>query len=718
MKKLNISLICGSSLLLTAISSYGNSSDQTAEIQIEEVIVTAQRRDENLLSVPIAISVIDGKFIENNGAFGLSELESAIPSLNFGRGGRKTRGEIAIRGVGGFARNIGTGGRVLVYVDDVPLGRSSSFDVSLADVKQIEVLKGPQGTLFGANTIAGAVNITTMDASEDFNVRLRADYGQRGYLLQTLKTNLALTDTLFGRLQLSHKESNGYIENSTNSKDLQGSDLNSLRFKLLLQASDRLTIKTSFDWLEDKAAATNAEALSDTTSPFSLSGYSDSPEPHQVSHDADEFEERKNWGSAVKVEYRLPSDASFISITAYRNSEFREQSEEDYSALPLATSLFDEDYSQWTQELRYTSALEDTFDYVVGVFLQSSDISTQRNAQIVLGPTNIWRVDTPGELKTSSYSVFGNMNYRFSDTLELTLGARYERESKEIDYSISDTTPFFTNGRLADKQHYPFFLPKIALNYEADDSGLIYASIAKGAKSGGWNADFVPSLEDLEFDSEHSINYEIGYKNSVFDDSLIVLAAVFHTKFTDFQVSQFIETLGSMGGAHTIRNAGEATSKGVELDLQYFINENIELNFNTAYVDAKFDRFKNGDDDGTDYSNHTLPYAPRWTSFVSINIDYPLSSEIDGFMQLSYSYSDGYFSDPKNDDATERVDNFHVVNAHIGVNIGRYLDISIWGKNITDETYLRFKGISFLGVQRGYYEAPRTVGVSVRALID
>lgn len=713
MKPLVLSTFLGAQLLLA--SPFTTAEDN--EKHIEEVFVTAQKRDENLMSVPVAVDVISGKFIASTGAFGLSELEMAIPSVNFGRGGRKTRGEISIRGVGGFARNIGTGGRVVVYIDDVPLGRSSAFEASLADVKQIEILKGPQGTLYGANTIAGAINITTVEPTEDFSLNLRADYGQRATSLLSLIANVPLSDKLLSRIQIGHKQSDGFIENTISDNDLQGSDLNSARIKLLYNATDNLSIRTSFDWLEDDAKATNAEALSDTEVAFlgiTLPSYSSAPEQRQVTHDADEFEKRKNWGASTKVEYDTDSGALITSITAYRSSEFTEQSEEDYSAIRLATSLFDEDYSQWTQELRYTSTSTDRLDYVAGLFFQSSEISTTRNAQIHVAPTVTLRVDTPGELETTSYSAFGNLNYRLTDTLELSLGTRLEYETKKLDYAIADSTGFFTTDSLQGKQNFFFHMPRISLNYESSESGLLYGSISRGAKSGGWNADFVPSLVDLEFDPEYSINYEIGYKNSLFDGSIVLLSSIFHTKFKDFQVSQFVEDRG----ANTITNAGEVTTEGVEFDVQYFINESISLELNTALTRAKFDRFTNADSDDADYSGNRLPYAPKLTSVASINIDQPISNNIDGYFHLSYSYSDGYFSQPRNDHSSQKVDGFHVINAHLGIKIGDVYDISFWGKNLSDETYLRFKGTSFLGVQRGFYEAPRTLGASLRMLIE
>ncbi len=699
-------------LFITLLSSQGYAADRSL---IEEVIVTAQKRSENLYAVPVAIDVIDGEYIAKSSALGLSELEMAIPSLNFGRGGRRTRGEIAIRGVGGFARNIGSNARVVVYVDEVPLGRSTAFDAGLLDVKQIEILKGPQGTLYGMNTIAGAINVTTETPNDTLSNSLQADLGDRNYQLYSFKSNIPLSDSLYGRLQISHREYDGHIKNLASNKDLQGSDLDSARLRFLYQPSNQLNIHTIFDWLNDEADATNAEALSDTTYlSIPLVGYSAAPSPRQVSHDADEFEKREVWGASVKVEYASDSSSDWVSITAYRSSEFSELNEEDYSSLPLSTSIFDEEFTQWTQELRYSSKINEQFDYVAGIFFHSNDIVTGRSAALVLSPTTTLSVATPGKLSSSSYSIFGNMNYRLSPNYELTIGARYQYEEKDIDYNILDTTGLFTNASLKADATYPIFLPKASFNYTAGENSIIYTSIARGSKSGGWNADFVNSLDDIEFDPEYSTNYEIGYKSTLLDGNASILASLFHTNFTDLQVSQF----NPATGANEVKNAGEATTEGLELELHYYLTENIDVNFNSSVLKTEYTRFENGGGDGIDYDGNELAYAPEFTSYLGLNIRHPVATNSEAYFHLNYSYSDGSFSHPQNSITTDRVDAFFLVNGYIGVNVNEQYDISLWAKNLTNEESLRFKGISFLGLQRGYYEAPRTVGVSFKATFE
>ena len=681
--------------------------EASAYERLEEVIVTAQKRNESLSDVPIAIDVVAGEFIESANVIGLSQLEYAIPSVNFGAGGRKTRGEIAIRGVGDYSRNIGTEARVAVYVDEVPLGRSSAFDASLADIDQIEVLKGPQGTLFGINTIAGAINIRTMDPSDELEGSVTASVGSRNHTMLGLKSNVVFSEQFSGRIQYSRYEEDGFVNNITTGKTLQGSDLESGRLKLLYQPNERFKLLASADWLEDYSLATNASALVDDGN---YNGFSAAPAPREVAHDAKEFERRKLLGGSIKMEYGLNSNAQITSITAYRSSQFEEFNEEDYGPLPAAFSLFDEDYQQLSQEFRYLSALGDSTDFVIGSFFALQETSTQRSASLFNADINNYvRVFTPGKLDSSTYSLFANVNYHISERYTISAGTRVQREEKALEYEITDNSTLFTNGRLDDKKPFTPFLPKVSFSGHLSEESLAYASISRGAKSGGWNADFVQSLDNIEFDPEFATSYELGYKGTYFNNLVAINTAAFVTKFDDFQVFQFVD----LGKTTEIRltNAGEVTSKGIELSLDLQLNRYSSVSINSAYTKAKFDVFENGGNN-IDYSGNTLPYAPEFTAYTAFDFSYPLSASSELYFYMDYSYSDGYFSNPANAN-NQKIDSFHTVNGQVGFHYKKHCRVSMWGKNITDELYLRSRDVSFLGIQRGVYEAPRTVGVSL-----
>ena len=686
-------------------------SQSAADPVVEEVIVTAQMREENAQLIPLAIGVYDKKFIARVGASSLTEIEAAIPNINFGRGDRNTRGEIAIRGVGDYSRNIGTNARVAVYVDGVLTGRSSSFDQSLLDVTQIEVLRGPQGTLSGTNAVAGAINIITQKPEDRFTAELLGNTGNYDLNSLTGKINLPLTNELFANVLLGTTRQDGYIYNSTLERDLQGINRDVAKLKLRYVGIENLLLDVGFDYLHDDDQSTNAEALAGR-------GFMLAPEPYVVAHNADEFEQRELKGTTIEATYETPAQYRWISITGIRSNEFNELSEEDYSPLDVAISLFDEKSDQFSQEIRFASPKWGKGDYILGAYFLEQDISTQRSAKagpfFPQAPNS--SVQTPATAEVESTSLFLHGNYYFNRQWSLTAGIRYVHEDKNIDYSSIDTTGIFISvDHLYDQKTFNEPLPKLGINFQFTPDVLFYTSIARGYKSGGWNADFIDTLEHFQFDPEYAINYELGVKSSLFDDRLTLNASGFVTKFDDFQVFQFDHTQSNTVASLT--NAGKVTSQGIELDISALFTEHLSASFNVALTQAKFDEFKGGNRQGEDYDNHYLPYAPEHAYFVALDYRTALVHQLEIYGHIDYGYTGDYFSNADNmpDNA---IANYFAANARVGINIDTQWDISLWVKNMTDEANLRERSISFLDVHRGMYNPPRTYGLAINYKID
>ncbi len=682
--------------------------------ELEELIVTAQMRDESAQAIPIAMGVYDKKFITQVGASSLTEMESAIPNINFGRGDRNTRGEIAIRGVGDYARNIGNNARVAVYIDGVLTGRSSSFDQSLLDVAHIEVLRGPQGTLSGTNALAGAINIITQKPEDTFSAELLSNVGNYNLRSLTGKINLPLTSDFFASLLLGATEQDGYIDNITLMRDLQGIQREVAKLKFRYLGVESLTLDVGFDYLKDDDQSTNAEALANGN----FNGFTLASEPFEVAHNADEYEQRELKGTTIEAVYDTPQDYRWTSITGIRSNEFSELSEEDYSPLDVAFSVFDEKSDQFSQELRLASPKGDNSDYVMGVYLLDQDISTQRRAMTgALFPVPNSSIQTPAKAEVQSASVFVHGNYYFGSQLSLTGGIRYVHEKKDIDYSSIDNIGSFIDvDHLQDQQTFNEPLPKIGINFQLNSDVLLYTSIARGYKSGGWNADFIRSLENFQFDPEYAINYELGAKSVFFDQRLKVNLAGFVTKFDDFQVFQFVPTQPS-GTILSLTNAGKVTTKGIELDIKSLLTEYMSVSFNTAFTHAQFDEFKNGGGLGVNYDDNYLPYAPKHSYFIAIDYSRPLFRQAEVYGHINYGYTGDYFSNPDNS-PNNSIPNYFAANARLGININSGWDISLWVKNFTDETNLRQRSVSFLGVPRGLYNPPRSFGLAINYKID
>ncbi|MFT5082758.1 MAG: iron complex outermembrane receptor protein, partial [Lentisphaeria bacterium] len=620
-----------------------------------------------------------------------------------GRGGRNTRGEIAIRGIGDFSRNIGNDARVVVYVDGVPMVRSSTFNINLMGTEQIEVLRGPQGTLFGTNTIAGAINIRTNGPSEQLANAIHIEGGSFNHRSVSLTSSLPVSDSVQTLLQYNKTKNDGFIHNISLNKDLQGIDSEAARLKIKLRPSDKLEINTSIDWLNEYSQATNGVAIADDGA---FNGFSTAPSPREVAHNAEEFEKREVLGASVEVDYTLDNYAEIISISAYRDNQFSELNEEDYSPIPAIFSIFNEKSQQVSQEFRLVSPRFESFDYVMGLFYLGQDINTDRLANL---GGNV--VTTPGNVNIDSYAIYGHGNYRFAPKLELSLGARYVIDEKTIDFNIIDGIGLFTNGNISESKTFKEFLPKASLNYKASDTSLLYTSVSRGYKAGGWNADFVTTLDDIDFDEETATNIEVGYKSNYLDSKLNVNLAAFLVKVKNLQVFQFVQT-DDTTTLLKLTNAGEASSRGVEMELGYTLNSYMSLTFNTAYTQATFDSFKNGGGTNIDYDDNDLPYAPELKTFLAFDFEVPLTDAALFQAHLDYSYSDGYFTNPNNAE-NYSVGSFDTINGRVGLDLNKMWEISLWGKNLTDNTNLRYRDISFAGVPRGYYEAPRSYGLGL-----
>jgi iron complex outermembrane receptor protein len=678
---------------------------------LEEIVVTAQKRAQNMQDVPIAITAFSQAMIEKTGATSLSDMENATPSMNFGSGARSTRGEINIRGVGGYSRNPGVDARASVYVDGVFVGRSAVFDQDLQDVTGIEVLRGPQGTLFGKNTITGAININTEKPHEEFSGRISAEVGNYDRSLLAVKANIPLIqDKLYSSFALTKLDRDGYIENITLDEDVGGIDRISGRAKLRFIASDRLEFNVGYDFLDESDNGFSGEGVLPGEG---FGGFAEAPKPREVSHNLLEKEERDFWGVSLTADYDFGDDYTFTSISSYREAYWYNLNEEDYSSSTFGLSEFDEDNEQFTQELRINSPRGDKFDYLFGLYYIEQDIKTGRGGTVGGGD-----VKTPVGVETMGWAAYFNSNYRFSEQLEVSFGLRYTYDEKDIDFLIINPTGI---GGFLDMTGQPSYqdsydtsavTPKFGLNYTFNDDVMIYASYAEGFKSGGHNVDFIQTLEELPFDEETAVSYEVGVKSTLFDGMARVNVAFFQTTFEDFQVQQFQELPGGISRI-SVSNASEAVSEGVEAELIVMPIEGLALTFSVASIDATFEEFKECAN-GVDCGGNRLPFSPELKTFLAADYEYDLNDGSELLFRLDYGYSDELYTHALNTPVREFVAGMETFNARIGfTSADGHWKAALWGKNLKDEDNIKSSGINFFGITRGVYNDPRTYGVSI-----
>jgi len=673
---------------------------------LEEVLVTAQKRSERLQDVPISITAVGADAIVRTNARNLTDITSQIPNLSLGLGDNKDTA-ISIRGIGDYTRNLGYDARTSVYIDGVFVGQSQAMNQSLLDLQRVEVLRGPQGTLFGKNTISGAINLITRKPREELGGEAGISFGNYDARAVYGILNLPLVrGKLFAKLSAREEESNGYILDVLNGRRLNGQNQQSGRLQLRYIATDSLEFNFSADALRENVPFTNAEAIAGI-------GEAEAPGPFTVSHNTVGRVDRNVYGTALTADYQVPVGGTVTSISAYRWSHAGNFQEEDYTSAAIMDSDFRDSDRQFTQELRYASPTGGRFDYVAGLYYIKQNLKTDHSAN---GGSDFaipgYAVRTFGTLKSESFAAYLNANLHFGDGWTASAGVRYTDESKHLDYNIAGGPPLFIDlADYRDRYSEDAVTPRFGLSYHFNPDQMLYATYSRGFKSGGWNADFITTTERLKFAPEFANSYEVGYKGSLFAQRLQLGIALFTTHFADFQVSQFVPT--TVGTIITLTNAGKVTSKGAEAEISALVADGLRLSLNVGYVDATFDSFKDAGGPGINYDGHRLPYAPKLKGGFAIDYTRPLFGFADFDMRADYAYTDSSYSNPNN-----MPDYFSgaygIGNLRVGlVSTKSDWSVHLYVRNLTDKLYSNYTDVSFLGVNRTEYGRPRTYGAQL-----
>lgn len=685
----------------------------------DEIIVTAQKREQRLVDVPVSIAVVDGEALERTRTQDLFDLARLAPSFSIQRQGATDT--IFIRGVGGGGRNVGFSTRAGVYVDGVYAGQFTSANQDALDIERVEVLRGPQGQLFGRNTVSGAVNITSAAPSQSFGGYVEGGYGRRDLVEFRGALNAPLGDRAAIRISASHRERDGFTINLPTGTDLDNINRDSVRARLTVDLSERLTADFAGDFTDDRTNKAVGEAITDTfgTGPSPAPGAFDTPyniDPSQVQRGA---------GGSMTLNYDL-GDATLTSITAYRNTSRRRVNDLDYVPLDFFGFDFKDRYKQLSQELRAAFGGDGPLSGVVGLYYFSETGDNERSASagaqigltgLPLVPGVIAAVDA--RVKTRSYAAFGAVDWKFAERITLNIGGRFTHDDIElIDYSTFGPAVFAlaTIPNFDDSQSSDSFDPTAGLTFALSEQANLYAKYARGFKSGGWNVDFISAADfaaSIRFKPERVNSYEGGLKYQSADRSVRFNLAAYYAAYDDYQINQFVD----LGGGQTsiqLRNAAKAVTWGGEADVAWRASARLDFNAAIGFVRAVFDRFPNGGGPGVDLDGNRLPYAPSVTASAGALYAYPLS----GFGALNlganWSYRSKSFSGPENL-ARQQIDARHLVDARLELAADAGWSVALWARNIFDEAYIDNRIFDFFQtdiVERG---EPRTFGATLRA---
>jgi outer membrane receptor protein involved in Fe transport len=747
---------------------------------LEEVIVTAQKRAESLMDVPLSVSAVSGDKMLEAGIRNLGDLTAYVP--NFQKSETSIGNYLSIRGISSGI-NQGFEQSVVQFIDDVALGRSPLARAPFMDLARVEVLRGPQNVLFGKNAIGGALSLVTNSPTDELEGSFMLEYEPE---FDTSEANLVLsggiTDALRGRLAVRYLDEDGYFENNLTMRDEAGREESTLRGVLAWDMTDSVEAflkleRSEFDFEGRTDELTFSYPNNDPTSPFYGMSYAeagaflsavtgqdigsdDGRQNYKRNTNNREFSENET--NNVTLTFNWDAQAfTLTSVTAYMDYELDEAVDSDASGFDVWINNQTEEYDQFSQEIRFTSATDGSFDWIAGVYYQNWDLDfSVRTPVPEVGLFSALGVFNPAlgvladltqfrEFSGDSelYAAFGQGTWSLSDTLRLTVGARYTYEEKTgyremnvirtstgqldilqgqtanavfgIDYAnLGEATGgAFPIHRLEDDRDEDFITPTVILEWDVSDSTMLYGSASTGAKAGGFDARG-NLASNFEFDDESVTAFEIGSKSRLADGRVELNAAIFYSDYQDLQVSQFDGAVGFLVG-----NAAEASSQGVEIDGRWLITEGLTMTFSGAYLDFQFDEYYGACNAGLrlppsatcDYSGKPNIFSPEWTANASFEYVTGITESVDFRGNLDVLYTDEQYVDVTLDDNIIQ-DGVTRVNARIALETDNW-SLALLGKNLTDEDIASFATTTPLSGALGtpsyttYMDRPRTVAV-------
>ncbi len=678
-------------------------------LSLKPVIVTAQRREENLQNVPTSITALGSKEIQNRGIDRVFDLQNSIPNFFLGDGTVNARASSSIRGIAGSSRASGVETRANYYIDDVYMGRSIAVNQDLFDLERIEILKGPQGTLFGKNTVSGVINITTRKPFNGWEGTVSVDAGNYSYLNSNIIINAPLMDNkLFARFSGKIMRRDGYVTNLFNNKDYNGQNIMNGRFQLRYLPSPNFDITMSLNVLRDRRPRRIVGIALEGP------GHDAAPGPREVSHNVNEFEDRDIFGGSLNMIYQFSNNYSIKSITGFRKIKNWGNLDEDLSPEAWVLTKDKNEDTHFTQEFRLTSPVFKHFNYVTGLFYfyQSSDYRFDLKTSAD-NPLPNFTLLSEGPVKSNSLAGYFHGNFNITSNLSLFGGLRYTYEYKKVNWDQTNNLDLYINlENYTDTYSKGIFSPQIGLRYNPLDQLMIYAKTSWGYKSGGWGNFTVRNIEYLKLKPEYSVSYETGVKLTTFNNRLSFNTAAFLNKFDDFQTEiwEYVPIpFDVILPVYT--NAAKVTSKGFELELIAAPFKNLSLFSSLGYVDATYDEFIITSE--RDYNGNKLELAPQTEYNFSIEYKMPVIKFGTFIIRGDFIHKDDYYFDASNAEDFH-IASYELIDGKIGYeSFDGSLGIYLWGKNLTDELYMLTRAIFPLPVKYAWYGMPRTFGIQV-----
>ncbi|MHC8320378.1 TonB-dependent receptor [Pseudomonas sp. GB2N2] len=690
-------LFAGMTALPMANAFAADASEQQPTLQ--SVTVTATRREESLQKVPVAVSVIDGEQLERDNRNGVASIVQQVPSLNFRTGASNKDTSLFVRGVGTISTSPGVEPTVATVIDGVVYARPGQATLDLLDLDRVEVLRGPQGTLFGKNASAGVLNITSkaptaethgyIDQSYYSGNESRTRFGLGGSLIpDTLKGSIT---TLFGSYD-------GNVDNERNGQEVNGYNHKGARGKLEFTPNDDFKFTFIADYMQSHDDAPNGVVSQSLTPAFAnaLNPVRGSSDNRKINTDTRTHVDDINKGLSGQLDWYL-GDYTLTSITAWRGWDNTQYQDGDRlgnitAAFPGTADKGDLAFDQYSQELRLASPKGQFLEYVGGLFyMHGKDEETYQRT--LTTPTSVNRGIADYGTTNDSYAVFGESTLNFTSDFRGIAGLRWTHDDLEYDHrrvstsatTVSGIQPNTSSSGSVDEDGWS---GRLGVQYDLSDTVTSYLTYSRGYKGPAYNVFFNMQPRDTDaLKPETSNTWELGIKASSWNNRLTTNLAVFHSEYDNYQANFFDTVAGQV--VTRLINAGSVSTEGVELDYALQATQQLKFSGALAYTRARIDEFAcpPGAATSCNVDGKPLPFTPDWKSYVRADYSIPLNNGLDIELGTDYSWqSEVQYDIAQNPNTKQGA--YGLWN--VSVALADYSNgwrVALLGKNLTDKSY-------------------------------
>jgi len=726
-----------------------------AQEQLETLIVTATKREDPALKIPISLTVFSNKDIADLGFLDSNDIAQQTPNLQWRSQFGISTPNIFIRGIGNNAFHSNVIGPVGVYRDGIYLGSNIVHGFPLFDLDRVEVLRGPQGTLFGRNTTAGLVHYISRkpEIEEPFNARLKTSYGSYDQMDVEAAVGFPLGDDAAARLSVISLNREGIFDNNNPSSGFDhAGKTDSLAYRGLIrfQPSDSFDLLLNVHGGENQpdilprkqlgliCPAGSQPGLGSACKDYL--GQKDSTDLHESFDNLRTRDEVETYGTSLQANWDLGS-ITFTSVSAFDQADLERFSDSDHQPSAQLHTSFASKVDFWSQEFRLASNTTEALKWIAGINYyqdkldqwEASDnndfFNLLRPGGLLFGTSAPEGIASDLQQQTQSFAVFGELSYKLLKQWNITAGLRWTYDRREIDFEAlawdaTTTRNQFVSENSA-RSHFLFnTIPlthiesdwndlsgRIALDFEINQDQLLFVSASRGFKGGEFNGGALFNVAEASLTNPEYVNsIELGYKGRLLDGRLQLNSTAFYTQYDDQQV--FVPA-GQNLQVQALVNAGKSEIKGLELEMQLLLDESWFFRFGGAYLDARFTQFTNPFNSASDLSGNRLPDAPKWNINGLVQYDWPLEQGTVRTQTDFFWNSKQFFTADNNSTLAQSA--YGIVNGRLAfISYDEKYQLSVWVKNILDEEFFTFgTPIEILGWNILGVGDPRTVGVTL-----